>query len=409
MKFYDTCALLNMQEAAFQEPFAISSVTLREIENIKTAQNKDEDVKWRARNITRLLRENPDQFTVKILYGEQAMELEDYLLPNSPDNLIALSAHLYNLNTPITFVTDDLLCAHIAKHIFKLPVESSHPEQDDEYTGYKEIVLDDDGLATLYESPEEYTKDLLENEYLAIYNVEGELISLYRWNGTELVKAYAPKIESREFGKIKPLEKDVYQTMALDSFANNKITMIRGAAGTGKTYLALGYLFSLLEKGKIDKIIVFCNTVPTLHSAKIGFLPGTRDEKLLESSTGNMLSAKLGDSYRVQQLISSNKLLLLPFCDIRGYDTNGKNAGILISEAQNADVELLKLGLQRIGDDCICIVDGDYNAQVDDMSFAGAKNGMRRMSEVFRGYGVYGEVKLQNIYRSEIARIAEMM
>lgn len=409
MKFYDTCALLNMQEAAFQEPFAISSVTLREIETIKTAQNKDEDVKWRARNITRLLRENPDQFTVKILYGEQAMELENYLLPNSPDNLIVLSAHLYNLNTPITFVTDDLLCAHIAKHIFKLPVESSHPEQEDEYTGYKEIVLDDDGLATLYESPEEYTKDLLENEYLAIYNVEGELISLYRRNGTELVKAYAPKVESREFGKIKPLEKDVYQTMALDSFANNKITMIRGAAGTGKTYLALGYLFSLLEKGKIDKIIVFCNTVPTLHSAKIGFLPGTRDEKLLESSTGNMLSAKLGDSYRVQQLISSNKLLLLPFCDIRGYDTNGKNAGILISEAQNADVELLKLGLQRIGDDCICIVDGDYNAQVDDMSFAGAKNGMRRMSEVFRGYGVYGEVKLQNIYRSEIARIAEMM
>ena len=94
MKFYDTCALLNMQEAAFQEPFAISSVTLREIETIKTAQNKDEDVKWRARNITRLLRENPDQFTVKILYGEQAMELENYLLPNSPDNLIVLSAHL---------------------------------------------------------------------------------------------------------------------------------------------------------------------------------------------------------------------------------------------------------------------------------------------------------------------------
>lgn len=409
MKFYDTCALLNMQEAAFQEPFAISSVTLREIETIKTAQNKDEDVKWRARNITRLLKENPDKFTVKVLFGEQIVELENYSLPNSPDNLIALTAYLYNLTNPITFVTDDLLCSHIAKHIFKLPVESSHPEQDDEYTGYKEIVLDDDGLATLYESPEEYTKDLLENEYLAIYNVENELVYLYRWNGTELVKAYAPKVESREFGKIKPLEKDVYQTMALDSFANNKITMIRGAAGTGKTYLALGYLFSLLEKGKIDKIIVFCNTVPTLHSAKIGFLPGTRDEKLLESSTGNMLSAKLGDSYRVQQLISSNKLLLLPFCDIRGYDTNGKNAGILISEAQNADVELLKLGLQCIGDDCICIVDGDYNAQVDDMSFAGAKNGMRRMSEVFRGYGVYGEVKLQNIYRSEIARIAEMM
>lgn len=409
MKFYDTCALLNMQEVAFQELFAISSVTLREIEDIKTAQNKDEDIKWKARNIARLLMENPDKFTVKVLHSEEAIKLEDYILPNSPDNLIVLSAYLYNLTTPIIFITDDLLCSHIAQHIFNLPVESSQLQQEDEYTGYKEIVLDNDGLAALYESPEEYTKDLLTNEYLAVYNGEGALTSLYRWNGTELIKAYAPKIESREFGKIKPMEKDVYQTMALDSFSNNKITMIRGSAGTGKTYLALGYLFSLLEKGKIDKIIVFCNTVPTLHSAKIGFLPGTRDEKLLESSTGNMLSAKLGDSYRVQQLISSSKLLLLPFCDIRGYDTNGKNAGILISEAQNADVELLKLGLQRIGDDCICIVDGDYDAQVDDMSFAGAKNGMRRMSEVFRGHSLYGEIKLQNIYRSEIAKIAEMM
>lgn len=409
MKFYDTCALLNMQESAFKEHFAISSITLREIENIKTAQNKDEDVKWRARNITKLLKENPDSFTVKVLYGEQVVKLDEYMLPNSPDNLIALSAYLFHQMTPITFVTDDLLCSHIAKHIFKLPVECSHLEQADEYTGYTEFLLNDVELAHFYEHPENYTGGLLENEYLAIYNTNHELVSLYRWNGTELVKAYAPKMESREFGKIKPVQGDVYQTMALDSFANNQVTMIRGAAGTGKTYLALGYLFSLLEKGKIDKIIVFCNTIPTMHSAKIGFLPGTRDEKLLESSTGNMLSAKLGDTYRVQQLISANKLLLLPFCDIRGYDTNGKNAGILISEAQNADVELLKLGLQRIGEDCICIVDGDYNAQVDDMSFAGAKNGMKRMSEVFRGHGIYGEVKLQNIYRSEIAKIAELM
>ena len=185
--------------------------------------------------------------------------------------------------------------------------------------------------------------------------------------------------------------------------------MARGAAGTGKTYLALAYFFSLLEKGKIDRIVVFCNTIPTLHSARIGFLPGTRDEKLLESSTGNMLSSKLGDPYRVQQLINENKLVLLPMCDIRGYDTTNMNAGILISEAQNADIELLKLSLQRIGADCKCIVDGDYHAQVDDMSFAGANNGMRRMSEVFRGQDLYGEVCLQNIYRSRIAEIAEMM
>ena len=73
------------------------------------------------------------------------------------------------------------------------------------------------------------------------------------------------------------------------------------------------------------------------------------------------------------------------------------------------DITLMKLALQRIGEDCVCIIDGDYNAQVDDMSFAGAKNGMRRVSEVFRGEDVYGEVMLQNIYRSRIAKIAEAM
>jgi phosphate starvation-inducible protein PhoH len=38
------------------------------------------------------------------------------------------------------------------------------------------------------------------------------------------------------------------------------------------------------------------------------------------------------------------------------------NAGIYISEAQNLDIELMKLTLQRIGQDSICIIDGDYGA-----------------------------------------------
>ena len=69
----------------------------------------------------------------------------------------------------------------------------------------------------------------------------------------------------------------------------------------------------------------------------------------------------------------------------------------------------MKLALQRIGEDSICIVEGDYNAQVDLSSYSGNNNGMKRMSEVFRGHSLYGEVELQNIYRSKIAEIAEQM
>ena len=76
---------------------------------------------------------------------------------------------------------------------------------------------------------------------------------------------------------------DIYQALAVDSLFQNKITMITGLAGSGKTYLSLGFLFHKLEKGEIDKIVVFCNTVATKNSAKLGFYPGSRDEKLLDS------------------------------------------------------------------------------------------------------------------------------
>lgn len=109
--------------------------------------------------------------------------------------------------------------------------------------------------------------------------------------------------------------------------------MIKGPAGSGKTFLSLAYLLNALERNKIDKIIVFCNTVATKNSAKLGFYPGTRDEKLLDSQIGNLLSSKLGDKMMVEKLIDENRLVLLPLSDIRGYDTTGMRAGIYISEA----------------------------------------------------------------------------
>lgn len=73
--------------------------------------------------------------------------------------------------------------------------------------------------------------------------------------------------------------------------------------------------------------------------------PGSRDEKLLDSQIGNLLISKLGDRYIVEQLIQEGKLVLLPLSDIRGYDTSGMQAGVYISEAQNLDIELMKLAL----------------------------------------------------------------
>lgn len=192
-----------------------------------------------------------------------------------------------------------------------------------------------------------------------------------------------------------------------DSLSNNKITLVKGPPGSGKTMVSLAFLMSKMEHGDLDKIVIFCNTVATANSAKLGFYPGSRDEKLLDSQIGNLLVSKFGGREGVDRLINEGKIILLPLSDIRGYDTSGMRAGVYISEAQNLDRTLMKLALQRIGEDSICIIDGDEKNQVDLPVYAGVNNGMRRASKVFRGAPIYGEVALKTIFRSQISRIAE--
>ena len=48
MKFYDTNAILKLQDKIFEEDFIISSVTLQELEHIKVSRNKDDQIKYKA-------------------------------------------------------------------------------------------------------------------------------------------------------------------------------------------------------------------------------------------------------------------------------------------------------------------------------------------------------------------------
>lgn len=77
-------------------------------------------------------------------------------------------------------------------------------------------------------------------------------------------------------------------------------------------------------------------------------------------------------------------------------------------EAQNYDTVLMRMLLQRIGNDCQVILDGDRFEQTD-LDIYENDNGMRKVSEVFRGEKIFGQVDLVKIERDEIARIAERM
>lgn len=414
--FYDTCSLLLRANDLFDknEHIALSSITLSELENIKTSANKDADVKYAARRLLHTLDENKDKYDTIIFKTSMLEPIVAADIEVTNDTKILACALAYDCKwhpDEVVFVTNDLALKMIANLFFGEDSIMSIDEEAaaDKYTGFIERWLTNDELGEFYAHPNENQYGLLPHQYLILRDSYGEPVDSHIWTGTTFEHIKFNTFRSSWFGDIKPYQGDIYQQLLCDSFTRHKITMIKGPAGTGKSTLALGFLMFALEHGQIDKIIIFCNTVATKGAAKLGFYPGTRDEKLLDSQIGNFLNSKLGSDYGVEQLMNQDKLLLLPCSDIRGFDTTGMKAGIYVTEAQNMDVNLMKLMLQRIGEDGICIIDGDCDTQVDDIAFAGANNGMRRASKVFRGEEIYGEVTLQNIYRSQIARIAERM
>ena len=122
MKFYDTNALLDLQEKAFQENFYISSVTLEELEHIKTSSHKDPGIKYSARQVIHLL-ENNNNYKVVIYDTEFSQFLEEKGLELTPDNKICACAAALQ-DPEVVFVTGDLCCKQIANTIFGLTVET---------------------------------------------------------------------------------------------------------------------------------------------------------------------------------------------------------------------------------------------------------------------------------------------
>ena len=408
IKFYDTSALLVKEKFNFyEEEYVISIITLQELENLKSSNNTDEEIKHRVRKLLRFLDENLNKFIIQPRYEESLKTNDEKILSGAYNYGLALNQNEKSYYE-YYFVTNDLAMKALAKTKWlkgvRVTVISEEIKQDT-YTGYKDIVMNDQEMSDFYSNPEKNTYGLLINEYINVYNPYGECVDNLVWTGETHRPVKFTECNSMLFGKIKP--KDTYQRLALDSFKNNSMTYVSGPPGSGKTMLALAYLFQELEKGKIDRIVVFCNPVPARNSAKLGLYPGTKDEKLLQTQVGYVLSSKLGGMEQVQRLIDNGDLILVPAVDARGFQTP-PNSGVYILECQNTNVDILQMLLQRIDDTSIVICDGDHLGQID-LTEYNSRNGAARMSEVFRGDRTYGQVQLKTIFRSHIANLAERM
>lgn len=399
MKFYDTNALLNLGEKAFSEKFCIADITLRELESIKTNRNKDEEVKHKARKVAHLLDEHSD------LVEAVCVNKDEYDYPDEGIIKAANSVYQNNINN-FSFVTDDICCKLLARNVYNLPVEGVTDTSFDPYTGFKEITMDDEEMALFYSNLCENRYNLLTNQYLIIKNTNGEVIDKYRWDGEEHKGLWHKDIKSMYFDKLK--SKDVYQACAVDSIMSNTLTAISGKAGSGKSLLSLMVAMNMIERGMYDRIVVLFNPTTTRGAAAMGFYSGSAQDKALQNSIGNILTTKFGDRYAVDILISQNKLKLVSMADARGMEILD-NEILWITEAQNTSVDLIKLCLSRMSSRAKAIIEGDYDSQLDNKAFEGSNNGLRRIITAFKGQKEFGYVQLQNVWRSRIAQLCELL
>jgi len=141
----------------------------------------------------------------------------------------------------------------------------------------------------------------------------------------------------------------------------NDVVICVGPAGTGKTYLAVGWAVSLLKSGAVKKIILVRPAVEA--GERLGFLPGDLKEKInpylrpLFDSLADMLDPGTVEKYMASEIIE-----IVPLAYMRGRTLS--NACMILDEGQNATVAQMKMFLTRMGFNSKVVVTGDMT-QVD--------------------------------------------
>lgn len=134
-----------------------------------------------------------------------------------------------------------------------------------------------------------------------------------------------------------------------------------GAAGSGKTFIAVAEALRLVLMHKVSRLIL---TRPVVEAGEsLGFLPGDLEDKI------NPYLRPLYDSMEmilpketVKRLIESEIIEIAPLAYMRGRTLN--NAVVILDEAQNTTKEQMKMFLTRMGENSKVFITGDI-IQID--------------------------------------------
>ena len=151
------------------------------------------------------------------------------------------------------------------------------------------------------------------------------------------------------------------QRKIVDAIEHNDIIFLLGVAGTGKTFLSIAMAIAALKKQKIRHIVL---SRPAVEAGeRLGFLPGTSDEKLFPYLRPLYDALKiLCERSQLKTYLNEGTIELAPLAYMRGRTL--EQSFIILDEAQNASYLQMKMLLTRMGIRSKIIITADPS-QVD--------------------------------------------
>ena len=142
----------------------------------------------------------------------------------------------------------------------------------------------------------------------------------------------------------------------VQALKTHDVVICVGPAGTGKTYLAVGWAVTLLRTGAVKKIVLVRPAVEA--GERLGFLPGDLVAKInpylrpLFDALNDIMEPET-----VRKYLDNDVIEILPLAYMRGRTLN--QACIILDEGQNASVSQMKMFLTRMGHGSKVVVTGD--------------------------------------------------
>jgi phosphate starvation-inducible PhoH-like protein len=143
-----------------------------------------------------------------------------------------------------------------------------------------------------------------------------------------------------------------------DTLTKNQITICSGAAGVGKSYIAMKCAIDLIADPNTpyEKLVIVRPAVEA--EEKLGSLPGDEKEKLdpYIRPSYYLLEKIIGEK-NIERLKEINAIEVMALAYMRGMNID--NTVLIFEEAQNATPKQMKLLLTRIGFNSKFFISGD--------------------------------------------------